>query len=372
MPARRLSLEYLEDRSVPSALVADAVLPSTSPPPGDPQRLSPPSRSFTISPSQIDQPQEGVPYRLQLTAVGATGEVTFEVTGGALPAGLTLSPDGLISGVPGPSESYSVTITATDSAGATAVIQSERIVDSFGIDGVAVGQASGGSRVRVLGRFAFDAFEPGFTGGVNVATGDVTGDGVADIVVGSNGGGAPRVKVIDGKSQDVVLDFFAFDPSFRNGVNVAVGYVSGDNRADIVVGAGAGGSPHVKVFRGADGELLRSFFAFDENLRDGVSVAVGGGTGFADVLVGVGGGSDVKVYSPGTWSVRIGIKAFDPAFFGGTTLAVGDLNGDSFEDIVVGAGPGGAPHVRAFDGRSGEMIHNFVAYADSVRGGVSV
>jgi hypothetical protein len=59
-------------------------------------------------------------YSQTLTAVGATGTVSFAVTAGALPMGLSLnSSTGVISGKPTAIGSSGFTITATDSAGAT-------------------------------------------------------------------------------------------------------------------------------------------------------------------------------------------------------------------------------------------------------------
>jgi len=119
---------------------------------------------------------------------------------------------------------------------------------------------------------------------------DVTGDGVPDIVTGAAPGGAPRVEVVDGKTGQTVRAFLAFDPTFLGGVSVAAGDVNGDGRADIVTGAGAGGAPQVKVFDGKTGETIRSWMAFDVAFHDGVRVAAGDvdGDGKADITVTAG------------------------------------------------------------------------------------
>ena len=94
--------------------------------------------------------------------------------------------------------------------------------------------AGGGPRVRVYDAqtraVLFDNFvyEESFTGGVRVATGDVTGDGVPDLVVAAGYGGGPRITVFDGVNFSVVADFFAFEASFRGGAYVAVGDLTGD------------------------------------------------------------------------------------------------------------------------------------------------
>ena len=122
---------------------------------------------------------------------------------------------------------------------------------------------------------AFDAFDPAFTGGVYVALGDVTGDQVADAVVGAGPGSPPQVKVFDGVTGLEIRSFLAYDHEFAGGVRVAVGDVTGDGRADIVTGAGPGGQPHVKVFDGVTGLEYRSFLAYDPGFAGGVYVAAG-------------------------------------------------------------------------------------------------
>lgn len=60
--------------------------------------------------------QNGIAYTFQFTADGGTAPYTFEITSGDLPDGLTMDGDGLISGTPTESGSFSITVTVTDSS----------------------------------------------------------------------------------------------------------------------------------------------------------------------------------------------------------------------------------------------------------------
>jgi len=80
-----------------------------------------PAAPLSISPTTLAAGTAGLSYGpVILTATGGTGTVTFAVTAGAPPPGLTLTSAGLLSGTPTQTGTFPFTVTATDSIGDTA------------------------------------------------------------------------------------------------------------------------------------------------------------------------------------------------------------------------------------------------------------
>src|SRR5207237_248601 len=99
-----------------------------------------------------------------------------------------------------------------------------------------------GSVAATIGAFG------GFAGGVRTAVADFDGDGTPDVVTGTGPGATAEVKVFDGKTRAVLFDVRPFD-DFTGGVFVAVGDVTGDGKAELVVTPDLSGGPRIEIFR---------------------------------------------------------------------------------------------------------------------------
>jgi hypothetical protein len=262
----------------------------------------------------------------------------------------------------------------------------------------------------------FLPFGSSYTGGVSVAVGDVSGDGIPDLVVGATNGN-PQVKVYNGAAffngtfnvnnpdASLLTSFFPYALSFNVGANVAVGDVNGDGFADIVTGATVG-NPDVRVYNGKDiaqgtfnatgSSLLAQFFPYAVQFNVGANVAVGDleKNGFADIVTGpTAGNPDVRVYrgkdiankmfNPTGSSLVAQFFAFGLQFNVGAFVAVADTSGDGFPDLIVGASNGN-PQVKVYNGQAiaqgtfvnanpdASLLNQFFAFTMGGNGGVSV
>jgi len=267
---------------------------------------------------------------------------------------------------------------------------------------------------------------------VRVAVGDVTGDGVADIITAAGPGGGPHVKVFSGVDGSLVASFFAYGASFSGGVFLAVGNFDADPQLEIVTGAGAGGWPHVRVFdvNGGSGDPAGRFPGWLLRVRGvvlGRGQRGGGERGrgrvSTRVITGAGGrrraaregvprrrlarrefllrtlpcspagctwppatptGTAAPRSSPapaaaagGRWSMcsrptprSSGISPRTPVFAGPVRVTFESVGGAA--EIVTGPGSGLGPRVRRFSAATLGLLAEFDAYSPAFLGGIFV
>lgn len=219
--------------------------------------------------------------------------------------------------------------------------------------------------------------------GVSANTaGDVNGDGYSDIVIGAPGWDSDveadvgRVYIYYGSAAGIVsfpalmIDGDQLSSRFGGPVGTA-GDVNGDGFSDVIVGApyynnGQQNEGRAYVYLGsATGLIASPAWIKEVNQADcwfGSAVATAGdvnGDGFSDVVVGamlydhgeVGEGRAYVFHGSATGlnitNSWIGESDLANAYFGSSVGTAGDVNGDGFSDVVVGA-YGYAPEGKAF------------------------
>ncbi|MCA9774084.1 MAG: FG-GAP repeat protein, partial [Myxococcales bacterium] len=223
---------------------------------------------------------------------------------------------------------------------------------------------------------------------------DINNDGVPDFIVGAsaddNGGfQSGMVRVFSGANGGVV---YSIDGNERDvlGFGVAgLADLNGDSFDEFVVGVRfddntAPDSGSARVFSGQTGMVLYEFNGDADEDHMGTSVSEAGdvdGDGVSDIIVGApedaafmpDGIGYARVFSGATGNE---IHTFHGAAidddFGRSVSGVGDLNGDSRADVMVGAtrfSQGVPGYAQVLSGRDGSVLYSFVgAYDDDLFG----
>ena len=150
-----------------------------------------PAPTISLAPGVLPDGDQGVAYRQVFTATGGTAAYTFTLSGGLLPAGLTLASDGTLSGTPTEHGTFNFVVAARDSNGfagnkdyvlfvGTTFIQmrTSEVNRSFMSHRADVLTSQGPNRLQVHNRF----------GGMSGGGSQMSGGGNVPFSVGMTGG----------------------------------------------------------------------------------------------------------------------------------------------------------------------------------------
>lgn len=259
-----------------------------------------------------------------------------------------------------------------DADGFADVVVGAPVFDSRGAAYIFRGRADGISFFESLTLDPSDDPAANF-GSSAAAAGDVNGDGFGDVVVGApqavsdSGTIEGRAYVFLGSSDGLATEAaFTFDPTDQGGALfgsavAGAGDTNGDGFADVLVGAPgwdgeASDEGRAYLYLGAESGAPTLGWTIDPTDQAGASFGASlssagdtNGDGFADVVVGAPGAGDAFVAEGnaylflgsatglgGTQWVEGPTDEVD-AGFGFSVSGVGDVNGDGFGDVVVGA-----------------------------------
>ena len=216
-------------------------------------------------------------------------------------------------------------------------------------------------------------FGKGFRGALTVASGDVDGDGFADLIVGQVNRPRSAVKVFSGKDGSLL---HKFQPRRRAGsrMDLASGDTNGDGRADVIVSlSGPKGPAKLAIFPGTGGTAAARFQTLARP-RKGTYVAAGDtdGDGRAEIFVSRGGGVPrVEVFGA-DGGLRSLINPGTGRSHSGTRIGTADRLSTGRADLLAGAGGGARPLVITIDPRTGKAIDRFLALPAKNRKGLFV
>lgn len=183
----------------------------------------------------------------------------------------------------------------------------------------------------------FIAFDESFEGGVRLTSGDIDGDSLDEIITGTGYGGGPQVRVfeLDGT---MLMDFSPFHPDFRGGVDVASGDINGNGIDEITTSQNYFGQAWIKVYNN-NAEVLSEFKAYPDDVQSGANISMADidKDSFAEIITGTGqnGKPQIKAFDYSSEELSTNFMAYSEEYVGGIDVTAGDLDQGEVVEIIT-------------------------------------
>ncbi|MBU0660957.1 VCBS repeat-containing protein [Patescibacteria group bacterium] len=225
-----------------------------------------------------------------------------------------------------------------------------------------------GSRVR-NGFFIFDEKE---RGGDRIAYIDLNGDGKRDYFVATKN--SFRAYKHDGRP--MMKRKYPF-PYYEGEVTFHVADVNKDRHMEVYATPGAGDTLPIRIYTYDGIQKHRDWYPFGEGYTGGYSLAVAKNKSFVKnnrlvIAGGVGYAPKVHVYTYRPYTLEHTWLPYEASYTGGINVAAGDVDGDGWDEIIVGAGKGKKPEISVFSIDGTRISGPFVAYESFLKEGIDV